>query len=73
MSSLLPLSALTDDDHVIVSLSGGQSILFVSSLDQNGFLSTMDSLAESPLAFVKQLLAQRVHICRKYKVAVFRS
>lgn len=62
MCSLLPSSALIDDDHVIVSLSGGQSILFFSSLDQNGFPSTMESLAECPLAFVKQLLAQRVHI-----------
>lgn len=62
MSSLLHSSALIDDDHVIVSLSGGQSILFFSSLDKNGFPSTMESLAECPLAFVKQLLAQRVHI-----------
>lgn len=62
MCSLLPSSALIDDDHVIVSLSGGQSILFFSSLDQNGFPFTMESLAECPLAFVKQLLAQRVHI-----------
>lgn len=58
MSSLLPSSALIDDEHALVSLSGGQSILFFSSLDQNGFLSTMESLAECPLAFVKHLLAQ---------------
>lgn len=45
MSSLLPRSTLIDDDHVIVSLSGGQSILFFSSLDQRGFPSTMESLA----------------------------
>lgn len=62
MYSLLPHSALIDDDHVIVSLSGGQSILFFSSLDHNGFPSTMECLAECPLAFVKQLLAQILHI-----------
>lgn len=62
MSSLLCSSGLIDDDDVIVSLSGGQSILLFSSLDQNDFPSTMESLADCPLAFVKHLLAQRVHI-----------
>lgn len=37
MFFLLPISALINDDDVIISLSSGQSISLFSSLDQNGF------------------------------------
>lgn len=60
-------SALIDDACVVTPLSGGQSILFFSPLDQKAFAWTMGPSLTAPLACHTENGTQRAYLREKEK------